>query len=120
MLPENNNDESNKKMKTVGTAVNEKPILDENGSFKSNAEEAEEEEAMELPSGVPLLVSTRMCIWNGAGTGLKGIRLVEERGYEVGEAFGGSGGEVSAGKSVVDVSGFFADCVALSFRIFTL
>mmetsp|Transcript_22394 Transcript_22394/g.39450 ORF Transcript_22394/g.39450 Transcript_22394/m.39450 type:complete len:165 (+) Transcript_22394:177-671(+) len=100
MLPENSNDESNKKMKTVGTAVNEKPILDENGSFKSNAEEAEEEEAMELPSGVPLLVSTRMCIWNGAGTGLKGIRLVEERGYEVGEAFGGSGGEVSAGESV--------------------
>mmetsp|Transcript_5882 Transcript_5882/g.9275 ORF Transcript_5882/g.9275 Transcript_5882/m.9275 type:complete len:114 (-) Transcript_5882:158-499(-) len=113
MLPENNNDESNKKMKTVGTAVNEKPILDENGSFKSNAEEAEEEEAMELSSGVPLLSWYQLeYVWNDAGTGLEGIRRhLKDRV---------AGGEVLAGKSVVDVSGFFADCVALSFRIFTL
>jgi len=62
-------------MKTVGTAVNEKPILDENGSFKSNAEEAEEEEAMELSSGVPLLSWYQLeYVWNDAGTGLEGIR----------------------------------------------
>ena len=41
---------------------------------------------------------------------------------DIGTPLGGSGGEVSASKSVVDVSGFFVvpDCEALFRRPFTL